>query len=378
MPAPKKRAIVSVTNDLVTDNRVRRLCTMLTDLGYDVLFVGRRLPQSPPLPAEKYRMYRMRLLFNRNAFFYAEYNMRLFFFLLFRRAHVLVANDLDTLPANYLAARLKGSRLVYDSHELFTEVPELDHNAFAKKTWLRLEQWLVPKLKYAVTVNRSIADILEKRYGVPFLVLRNMPYRYRPAEVKTRAQLGLPDDQKIIILQGNGINVRRGAEEAVEAIKYLRVPAILLIVGNGDVVPLLKEITEREGLSHKVWFKPRMPYTELMQYTAAVDLGLTLDKPDNLNYLYSLPNKIFDYIQAQIPVLSSRLPELERIINEYGVGLCIDSHEPQHLAGRMEQALTDTALRQAWKQNLATAAEILCRENEEQELKALYGKLLGS
>eukprot|EP01034_Spumella_vulgaris_P000460 gene460-608_t len=207
---------------------------MLVGLGYDVTFIGRKLPQSPPLPAERYKMHRMKLLFTSSAFFYAEYNLRLFFFLLFHRADVLVANDLDTLLANYLVARIKGSTLVYDSHELFTEVPELDHNAFAKKTWLRLERWIVPKLKFTVTVNRSIADILEKRYGVPFRVLRNMPYRYHPTETKTRAELGLPADKKIIILQGSGINVRRGAEEAVEAMKYLKVPAILLIVGNGD------------------------------------------------------------------------------------------------------------------------------------------------
>lgn len=378
MSSQKKRALVSVTNDLVTDNRVRRLCSMLVDLGYDVTFVGRKLPQSPPLPAENYRMHRMKLLFTSSAFFYAEYNLRLFFFLLFRKADVLVANDLDTLLANYLVARLKGSTLVYDSHELFTEVPELDHNAFAKKTWLRLERWIVPKLTYAITVNRSIADILQKRYGTPFRVLRNMPYRYRPTETKTRAELGLPTDKKIIILQGSGINVRRGAEEAVEAMKYLTVPAILLIVGNGDVIPVLKETVEREGLQDIVLFKPRMPYAELMQYTHAADLGITLDKPDNLNYLYSLPNKIFDYIQAEIPVLSSRLPELERVINEYGVGLCIDTHEPTHIAERMQQALTDVSLRQTWQQNLSLAAQVLCRENEEQELKTLYAQFLRS
>lgn len=377
MPSRKqKRAIVSVTNDLVTDNRVRRLCGMLSDMGYDVIFVGRRLPQSPPLPQEKYRMHRMRLCFNRNAVFYAEYNMRLFFFLLLRKAHVLVANDLDTLPANYLASRIKGCALVYDSHELFTEVPELDHNAFAKKTWLRLERWIVPKLKHAVTVNRSIADILQQRYGVPFMVLRNMPYRYMPAEKKTRGQLGLPTDKKIIVLQGSGINVRRGAEEAVEAMKHLPVPALLLIIGNGDVIPVLKETVARESLNDRVWFKERMPYAELMQYTANCDLGITLDKPDNLNYLYSLPNKIFDYIQAGIPVLSSKLPELERIITGYRIGDCIDNHNPQHIALKMEQCLTDGPHRAEWIRNIHAAAEILCRENEEKELKTMYEQLL--
>lgn len=341
-------------------------------MGFRVEFIGRRLPESPPLPKESYRMSRMKLLFRKGAAFYAEYNTRLFFKLLFSRADVLVANDLDTLPANYLASKLKGCPLVYDSHELFTEVPELEHNAFAKKTWLWFERSIVPKLRYCITVNQSIADIFQKKYGVPFLVLRNMPYRFKPQAFKSREELGLPLNKKIIILQGSGINISRGAEEAVEAMKLLQIPAILLIAGNGDVIPLLKEKVKQENLSDRILFKDRMPYDELMQYTAASDLGISFDKPNNLNYLYSLPNKIFDYIQAGIPVLSSRLPEMERIINEYGVGDCIDHHEEHHIADKLKDCLTNEDLIKGWKKNLTFAAEILCRENEEKELIRLY------
>jgi len=372
----RKRIIVSVTNDLVTDNRVKRLCDMLSDMGYQVTFIGRKLPQSPTLSAEKYKMHRMKLWFHRHAIFYAEYNFRLFFYLMFHRADILVSNDLDTLLANFLASKVKGSTLVYDSHELFTEVPELEDNSFAKKTWLALEKWIIPKLKYCITVNRSIADIFQERYGVPFMVLRNMPYRYHPKIKKTRQELGLPENKKIIILQGNGINVRRGAEEAVEAMKHLQIPSVLLIVGNGDVIPILKATVAAENLSDRVIFKGRLPFDEMMQYTSNADLGITFDKGDNLNYLYSLPNKIFDYIQAEIPVLSSRLPELERIINRYEIGGCIDSHHPEHIAQMLELCLTNEELRLKWHKNLSLAANVLCRENEEIELKEMYGQFL--
>lgn len=371
----RKKAIVSVTNDLVTDNRVRRLCTMLVEIGYEVTFIGRKLPSSPPLPNETYRMHRMKLLFSKNAFFYAEYNLRLFFYLLFHKADVLVANDLDTLLANYLASALKGNTLVYDSHELFTEVPELVEGSLAKKTWLKLEKWLVPKLKHAITVNQSIANIFEEKYAVPFLVLRNIPYRYQPQERMNRAELDLPDDKKIIVLQGNGINIQRGAEEAVEAMKYVRTPSILLIIGNGDVIPTLKETVMQQALQDRVIFKGRMPYPEMMQFTANANLGITFDKPNSLNYLYSLPNKIFDYIQAEIPVLSSKLPELERIINTYEIGTTIENFDPQHIAQAIDKALTDEANRTKWKENLSLAAKELCREKEEKEMRKLYEQL---
>src|SRR5690606_23733455 len=111
--AAMRRAIVCVTNDLSTDNRVHRTCTVLQELGWDVLLVGRRLPDSAPLH-RPYATRRMRLLFRRGALFYAEYNLRLFLLLLTARAQLVVANDLDTLPAAHLAARLRGRRLVYD------------------------------------------------------------------------------------------------------------------------------------------------------------------------------------------------------------------------------------------------------------------------
>lgn len=287
-----------------------------------------------------------------------------------------MANDLDTLPANYLVSRFKNIPLVYDSHELFTEVPELEENAFAKSVWLRIEKSIIPRLSHCITVNQSIADILENRYGVKFLVFRNMPYRFHPPVRKTRDELGLPADKKIIILQGNGINVRRGAEEAVEAMKHIDFPCLLLIIGNGDVIPALKQKVQQENLHEKVWFKGRLPYEELMQYTLNADLGITLDKGDNLNYLYSLPNKIFDYIQAGIPVLSSPLPELKNIIETYEVGDCIEQFETEHIAKKMEECLNDENRRSTWKKNLTFAAEKLCRENEEIELKKRYEQIL--
>jgi glycosyltransferase involved in cell wall biosynthesis len=371
-PYSGKKVIMSVTNDLATDNRVRRHAQFLISKGFDVLTTGRILPGGLPLTQWPGKTRRVKHFFNRNIWFYAEYNIRLFFYLLFKKADLFIANDLDTLPAVRLAGKLKNIPVLYDSHELFTEVPELESNPFAKKVWTLLEKWTVPGLKYALTVNESIAQILRKKYGVPFRVLRNVPERYRPEKTKTRSELGLPEDKKIIILQGSGINVRRGAEEAVMAMKYLDMPAVLLIAGGGDVIPLLKSMTEEENLSERVIFRGKMPYAELMAHTAVCDLGLTLDKGDNLNYLYSLPNKIFDYIQAGSPVLASDLPEIRRILEEYRVGEIIEKVEPVLLAQKIKSCLSDPEKIAAWKKNSTFAAEILCRSNEEHVLSDLY------
>src|SRR5690349_8034714 len=126
MAHEKRRVVVSVINDLVTDQRVNRTCRELHEMGYEVLLVGRKLPGSMPMPSTAYSSRRMRLIFTTGALFYAAFNTRLFFKLLFTKAHILWSNDLDTLLANRWAAKLKGKPIVFDSHEFFTEVPELE------------------------------------------------------------------------------------------------------------------------------------------------------------------------------------------------------------------------------------------------------------
>ncbi|MBL0912303.1 MAG: glycosyltransferase [Bacteroidia bacterium] len=372
MSTGSKSIIVPVINDLCTDQRVLRLCAWWHARGYAVTLYGRLLPGSLPMNDLPYRIVRKKHFFNTGMLFYAEYSIRLSIFLLQNKSAWIWSNDLDTLPASALAKRLSpGRKLVYDSHELFTEVPELQHNAFARNVWLFFEQWCIPAVDHAFTVNKSIADIYTKKYGKPFRILRNMPYRLKQKPAATRADLGLPAEKKIILLQGSGINVQRGAEEAVEAMKYLQTDALLLIIGSGDVIPQLKSYVTKNELQDKVWFLPRKPFSELLKYTVNADIGLSLDKDTNLNYRYSLPNKIFDYIQAGIPVLVSDLPELRRIVTEYNVGEVLQEHSSRQLAAQLDTMLASPGRLNEWRTNAESAARILCREEEEKVLESL-------
>ncbi|MCG3164317.1 MAG: D-inositol-3-phosphate glycosyltransferase [Bacteroidia bacterium] len=370
-----KKIIVSVTNDLSTDQRVDRVCNTLQRNGFDVLLVGRELKSSKPLNLRAYQTHRMKLWFEKGFLFYASFNISLFFFLLFAKADILLANDLDTLPANFFCSKIKSQTLVYDSHEYFTGVPEIQDRPFVKNIWKRIERFILPKIKFAYTVNESIAKLYKDEYNIDFGVVRNLPLKRNNVKSKTRKELGLPENKKLIVLQGSGINVDRGGEEAVQAMEFLD-DSVLLIIGSGDVINILKTMSEKPGINGKVIFKGKLPYTEMLDYTTNADVGISFDKDTNINYRFSLPNKIFDYIQCGIPVLVSRLPEIEKVVTHYRVGDFIETHEPKHIAAKLNEMLSNTTKQSEWKANTVEAAKVLNWENEEKELMKTYNQIL--
>ena len=287
-----------------------------------------------------------------------------------------MANDLDTLLANYKVSKFRRKELVYDSHEYFTEVPELKEGSFAKNMWLRIERYIFPKLKNVYTVCNSISKVYTEKYKVKVKVVRNIPRQNLQTHFKTREELGIPQNKKVLLLQGAGINIDRGAEEMVEAMKYLPEDYLFVIVGGGDVFDILKEIIETNNLENKVKIVGKVAYEELINYTFNADLGLSLDKNTNLNYQYSLPNKLFDYINYQTPVLTSNLVEIRNILETYNVGWITNSHNPKEIAETVLSIFNNMTEYNEKKNNTLKASEELNWENEELVLKEIYSKLL--
>lgn len=364
---------MSVINDLSTDQRVHKHCVLLGEKGYDVLLIGRETAASVPLESRAYSLYRMKLPFEKGPLFYACYNIGLLFHLLFRKCDLFFSNDLDTLLPNVVASKLKRKPLIYDSHEFFTEVPELTARPAVQRVWKTIERLLVPKLRNTLTVNCSIAQLYKKEYGVEMEVLRNIPQPLEFDRQPSKASLGLPTDKNIIILQGSGINMHRGAEEAVEAMRFID-NAVLLILGSGDVITNLKQLVRQYNLHKRVVFKGRMPYQQMMAHTRLANLGLSLDKDTNINYRFSLPNKLFDYIHAGIPVLGSNLVEVRRIIEEYDVGEIVTSFNPEELAKQIRAMLASPRVSQ-WKNNAIKARETLTWETETKVLGEMIDRI---
>ncbi len=342
----KKRIIVLVSNDLTFDRRVEKTCDLWTNKGWQLSLVGVLKEHSIKLD-RCYRTERLRTFFEKGAGFYVVLQVKLFFYLMFHSADVIWANDLDTLLPARIVGKLKGIPVIYDSHELFTEAEGLTGRPMVKGIWKLVERLCFPGLKRVLTVNDSIAAIFKKRYKNEVQVIRNVPVGNR--EAIQPLDVELPEGKKII-LQGAYIDPDRGGEELVEAMRFI--PSVhLIVVGSGRAIPAMKS-----SAGDNVIFFDRMSHDKLRSITAACDLGLSLDKPTHDNYKYSLPNKLFDYWQAGIPVLASPMIEVEKLILRYEAGQILRSWSPQEIATQIEEILNSEHYT-VWKKNTRLAAE---------------------
>jgi glycosyltransferase involved in cell wall biosynthesis len=364
----KKKAIVCVSNDLITDNRVDKTCLVLGNLNYEVILVGRKKRNSPQMNQRNYAWKRFRLPFEKGPFFYFTLNLRLFLFLIGRKVDLIYANDLDTLAPCYFVSKVKNTRLIYDTHELFTEVPELTSRPKIQNIWLKIESSIFPRLKHVITVNDSIAKIYRQKYNVALSTVRNVPeYDKENISRNTRKELNIREEDFILIIQGSGLNKHRGIEEAVSAMEHCS-DCVLLLVGDGDVIPKAKKMVAEKKMESKVRFIPRRPYKELMRITRLADLGLLLDKNTSLNQGLALPNKLFDYIHAGIPILSTNLSEISKIIKQYEVGIFLSEIQPKTICETILKYKTNIALQKQHRINCRNAAEQENWQVEQQKL----------
>jgi len=372
-PLERKLITVTVISDLVTDYRVHKICQTLHNEGYRVHLIGSRNKRSLELKSRDYQTDRIKLWFTGTALFYAEFNIRLFFRLLQQKPDIFLGNDLDVMPATMLVARFMRKPVVYDSHEYFLGMAGMESKPIRRNIWKFIEARIFSRLKYMYTVSDSIRNLYRRIYHKKLFVVRNLPLK-DPLNPELTAEEKdwirsiderIPDNKNLLIFQGAGINESRGAEELVYSMIFLDTSDYhLLIVGGGDVFPKLEKMIGQNQLSEKITLIPKVPFAVLGHFTRKAQLGISIDKSSVLNHKYSLPNKLFEYLHAGVPVLASRLVEQERIINEYEVGAFIEDYQPEHIADKIKEIFADPLLLSRWKQNTCKLREILNWENE--------------
>ncbi|MBS4012346.1 MAG: glycosyltransferase [Bacteroidetes bacterium] len=368
------RVFLSVTNDTFTDHRVHKMAKTLFEKGFKVVMVGIKTQQKIVQPNYA-KIIRLRMLFKKGLGFYAEYNIKLFFFLLFSKSDVLTANDLDTLLPNYLVAKIRNKKLIFDSHELYVESPEIVNRKRVQNFWTRIEKLCVKGIDYGMTVSEPIALYYQEKYKKEFVVIRNLPN----LKVKSEQSVIMPEffnNEKIILYQGF-LNIGRGLEMAIESFRYID-KACFIIIGVGDIEKELKEKVKSLNLENKVFFTGRISQEHLHLYTQKATIGLSVEQNIGKNYEYALPNKLFAYIREGVPVIVSDLPEMRKVVEKYKVGEVFkpqsnkefqkSNDEAMQFAELITSMINDAEKLSLYKKNCLTAADELCWEKEVMKL----------
>ncbi|MBU3745537.1 MAG: glycosyltransferase family 4 protein [Sediminibacterium sp.] len=358
------RSIIScVTNSLYYDQRMQRICSSLQNAGYSVTLVGRKgiAPNNYSKPV--YREHRFAIWFTKGPLFYIEFQIRLFIYLIINTADIYNAADLDTLPAVYFAAVCKRKKIVFDAHEWFTQQKEVVTRKQVHRIWLMAEQWLIPKCQTGYTVNQQLANLFYKAYGVQYAVIRNVPvWKPVPEPVQPKAD-------RWIIYQG-AVNEGRCFEQLVPAMQ--QVDCRLRIWGNGNYMKQLIQLIQEHNLQNKVICEGMVAPNQLSAITPQATIGITLFEQLGYNQYYSLANRFFDYIMAEVPQVCSDFPEYASILAQFPVGIAVDSANPEAIAAALNKLLRDDVVYEQCVLACRAARAYFNWENEQQKLLAFY------
>jgi len=360
----RAQVICSVTNDLTYDQRMIRICSSLAKAGYSVLLVGRKKTDAVPLQTQPFQQKRLLCFFQKGKLFYLEYNLRLFFFLLFAKADILYAVDLDTILPNFLVSRLRQKVCVFDAHEYYTETPEVVRRPLVQNVWSWVADFTLPKLRYGITVGPALAAIFQEKYGLPFITIRNVPIRQTTTlPTKTNAH-------NILLYQG-ALNEGRGLEQLIAAMQHLP-EAELWLAGEGDLSQELRALAQQLQVEKKVKFLGYVLPDDLKKITPQATLGFNLLENKGLSYYYSLANKAFDYVQAGVPSFHSDFPEYQKLNTEWKVFVLLPNLEPATIAEEVKALLANEIRYQQLVQNCQQAAQHWHWQREEERLLAFF------
>lgn len=356
------KVIVSVFNNLHTDQRVEKVCKTLYDNGYHPVLIGNSWMGKPEME-RPYPFSRIDLKSKKARFAYIEFQGKLYNEIrkYADNKTILLANDLETIVPNYLISKKLGIPLVFDSHEIFTEMPTIQ-GRWVKKIWKSIEKNFLPKIKRMITASDSYADWFVKEYQIKRpVVVKNLPRKIEFAGTQENAK-------KIILYQG-WLNYSRGVDKAILAMQWIE-NAELWIAGCGPAEADYQKVASDNRLEHKVKFLGKLSPDELRTITPKADVGISIEENNGLSYYFSLPNKISDYIQARVPVVVSDFPEMRNIVQTFGVGEMIVNHAPEHLAEKLKVVLEKS--KAAYLHNLNVASDELCWENEEGKILKVF------
>lgn len=358
------RIVCCVTTDVNFDQRMRRICTTLTDAGHDVMLIGRRRKQSQAIVPQIFQQKRLPMVFQQGKLFYIEYNLRLFFALLFVKTDVICAIDLDSIIPCLWVSKLRNKKRVYDAHELFCEMDEIVARPLIYKVWKWIERYAVPQFKHGYTIGKCYANEFKKMYGVDYEIVRNATVLRETVEA--------PRKEKFILYQG-AVNEGRCFEQLIPAMR--EVDATLVICGEGNYYNQAKALVKKYNLQHKIVFKGFVQPKDLIQYTQIAYIGITLFSSVGLSNYYSMANRFFDYMHANVPQICMKYPEYEQVNATYEIAFLVDKPTEENIILALNSLLKNASYHKRLSDNCNKAKKLYCWQQQEITLRKVYENL---
>jgi len=372
-----------------TDARVLREATALVEAGYRVTLVDLEKDASRPVEEDLFGVHFKHIVMPSR---FVKSRFKPWFLVKMTRAvirgavvlartpaDIYHAHDDNALHAAYLVALLRGKPLIFDAHEL----PYVQPNITRWRTlcWMarNVLRVMMRRCSGVITVSPSIVDQIQQRYGGKRATLvRNIPPYTPPiTSNRLREQLGCSPETRIALYQG-AIQENRRLDILVRAAKYLSANQKIVLMGPGTSHRVLEALIAEEGVADRVHILPPVPYDELLLWTASADVGLSIfDGSFSLNQKYCLPNKLFEYLMAGVPVVASQLEDVVEILDHYDVGVTTPSIEPEAVGHTIAALLEDTTHLEQMRQNALVAARTELRwDVESTHLFGLYKEIL--
>lgn len=359
-----KHIILTVTNDLCHDQRMIRICRTLCEAGFNVTLIGRQRRNSPPLQAQPFRQIRIRSPREQGPLFYLIYNLQLLFRLLFIRADIFCAIDLDTILPVWCASRLRNKIRVFDAHEWFCEMKELQHRPIVRNIWKRIERSSLPDFPNGYTVSPGIVALIRSEYGHEYKLVRNIPPLIEAARTERK--------EPFILYQG-AVNEGRCFETLIPAMRQVKWP--LMIYGDGNFIEQTRALIRQCGLEDRVMLMGTRYPDELRQLTPSAAIGISLFDDSCLHNRVSLANRFFDFIHAGVPQICSDLPAYREINDRYDIALLVESPTEDNIAAALNKLISDELLYARLSTNCRQAARDLNWQHEQEVLRTFYSSL---
>lgn len=382
-----KTVTMFVWNNFMNDARVYREAKTLVDNGYRVVIIAKRDMEEKQLkkverlipgltvlrPLRRGPKRAMNNSIIDKHMVNAWLMLRMIFIGRMNRTDVYHAHDLNTMIQGVVSAklRLNPRKLIYDSHEVQTS-----RTHYRAGLVRRVEVFLLKFADAVIVENDTRADYHADLYGTRPTPVHNYSERYDIETVEAidfRKMFNISEDKVLVLYQG-GIQEGRGLPQLIEAFAEVE-GAVLIMIGDGKERENIVNLRNALNLEDKVYFIDRVPYKDLRSYTKGADIGIQFLENTNFNHYSASSNKLFEYMMAEVPVIASKLPEMERVVIGERVGLTVEPGDKHELVAALDQLIEDKALRKTFSENMKSAKLKYNWDVEQQQLLDVYDRL---